>query len=213
MLRCPAPVPCEAARVGAFFFALSAYWGCVVVGLAPMVAHVMQGDLIGLAWVAGVVLGGVGLVRGIRSALSHTDQIRWDSLAWSSGVLGLGFYILVHRSTALAASPFGSDATRAVLLSWMASNGLNLWLQLRDHIRLPHLPRLRRPAPAAERQPLRIVRLFIIGGATAQGVSEAPALAPARASPELIQHNGKLYIEDNGTLVPLRDRQTVKVRR
>jgi hypothetical protein len=226
--------PCETARPGAMLLTYALYW-LAVVGLSPMLAHVQAGDMAGVVWSAMAGLGAVGLAWGITEALSHDDKMRPGSLLWSIGVLTLGVLALNNGW-------YGNDAayhyhfSRAVWLGWMASNAINIWLQLRGRLRLRRRPAgvgtrpgPRRPVVAVQRSRAPRLSRYVRVTETleeSEGGIDAPEIArlldllsgernasPPGSAPELIQHNGKLYIEHDGKLVPLREPDTVPVDR
>jgi hypothetical protein len=90
----------------------------------------MQGDALGIFWALAGGLGIAGLVAGIGAALTHDDPVRGDSLVWSVGVVGLGIYALRHQWV-LTDTAFNYHLTRALWLGWMASNAVNVVLNLR----------------------------------------------------------------------------------
>ena len=198
MPLCPETPPCEAARIGAFVVTYAIYVAWLY-GLGPMLALVMQGNGLGILW-AGV--GGLGLgslIGGIGSALTHEDPFRAGSFVWSVGVIGLGLYALQHHWV-LTDSAFNYHASVAFWLGWMASNAVNLWLQLRGRFRLSRRP-VRGPTsirePRAPR-PSRYVRItetldeFEEGhGIEALPLTRRGAMRmPPRGAPDVVEHDG-----------------------
>jgi hypothetical protein len=137
MYSCPAGEPCHLARVGAFLLTLSIYaavWPQVFFGASfdVVISKLVAGDIFSAKglWGALLVLGVGTLAAGLRAMLSHDDPIDWQSLCWSGGVIALALWAISHEWY-LTDSAVAWHASRALWLAWMASNGVNLWLQLR----------------------------------------------------------------------------------
>jgi hypothetical protein len=121
--------PCGMARVGACVTAWCVYW-LYVSGWSPMLANITRGDGDGVVWVLLAIFGFGGLWLGIREARRHHDMFNGESFLWSVAVLALGMFAL-RGGWYLDDSAFDWHLSRAFWFGWMASNAVNIWLQLR----------------------------------------------------------------------------------
>jgi hypothetical protein len=144
--------PCKEGRVGAFVTVLCLCFALELGGLPSMLAQVKAGVPFAIGW---AILAGCGvllLIEGVRQALTHDDSFEGGSFLYSVCVIGLSVYGLTHHWYLTDGST--AAFSRALWLSWGASNLFNVWLQLRGQLRG------RRPAaPAPEiQQPRRAGR-------------------------------------------------------
>jgi hypothetical protein len=219
MMSCP----CGEARIGAFLLTAAFYWMSVV-GLSPMLAHVAHLDPAGIGWALLSGAGVICIVTGLTAAFTHDDPIRPGSFIWSAGVITLCGYALLHN-WALPDSDY--HVMHGFWLSWMASNVVNLWLQLRgsfgrrrpamaiQELAQPGVPTLRRR---------RRVRAEWLEEFESYGVDAGHVLPPdiAAALPgrlhDLIEHDDALpelvYEKRGDTFVPVRlpERQRLTLR-
>lgn len=110
----------NAARNGGAAFVASAVW----LGFA----------LLGLCW----------SVTGYRATLTHVDPVNSVSVTYSAGVIALCWWLL--RNVLSPGDDVLVEIGRALVVAWIGSNAVNLWLQLRG--RFPGKLPLRQPQPA-----------------------------------------------------------------
>jgi hypothetical protein len=222
---CPETPPCEAARYGACFSAYALYMAWLS-GLPPMIALVEHGNALGIAWAVFGGLGIAGLVAGVGAALTHDDPFRPRSFLWSVGVIALGSYALLH-GWVLTDSAFDYHLTTALWLGWMASNLVNVLLNLRGFF-LPRRPRfvdgVARPVP--RRAPLlrrRRVSTEWIEEIEIRGIDAGDfplpgdVHLPSGVLPDLIAPGGPVpqirYVKHGDTFVPVPVPDAVPVQR
>jgi hypothetical protein len=129
--------PCGAARIGACLLTWCLYmalWSSVFFSesFGGVLAQARAFDVT-IGMIAWAVLAGMGfywLTLGMSAALSHEDEFRLGSFVWSVGV------ILLVGQRFLAVPAGGKDLYfhifRMLLAGWLASNAVNIWLQLRS---------------------------------------------------------------------------------
>jgi hypothetical protein len=184
-----------------------------------MLAQVEQGDPFGIAWAAFAILGVANLLIGIGSALTHEDDFRLGSFVWSVGVMALGAYALTHKWV-LTDSADSYHYSYAFWLGWMASNAVNLWLQLRGWVgqRQPVMP-LEQPQQTRLHRRRRIRTEWLeefeahdIDAGQLQidqlhHAEYSPLHLPFPAAPGVIEHAGDasqlVYVKQGNTFVPL----------
>ncbi len=149
MDRCP----CVSARHGAFVVGLCAYaairshaffgQSAMFIANAAHNGNVAAFVVAGL-WLALALLGLCWAVAGYRATLTHVDPVNSLSVIYSAGVIALCWWLL--QNVLSPALDLLDEAGRAFAAAWIASNAVNLWLQLRGLFpgKLP----LRQPQPA-----------------------------------------------------------------
>lgn len=202
--------------MGAVLLTFAAYW-LSLTGLSPMFAQIAHGDP---AAVAVAVMAGAGVIcaaAGLAAAFTHDDPFRVESFVWSVAVLTLGVYALRHHWV-LTDSACAYHASRACWFAWMASNAVNVWLQLRGSfgrrqpvvtMQRPQVPRLRRRRVTTEwleELEGRGIEPCVLAGNSAVQL-------PHRISPDVIEQGGALpelvYVKRGDAFVPIPDAMPV----
>jgi hypothetical protein len=209
---------CQAGRVGAFCLTFGLYWILAWLGVSYTEAHLFDMDH-GATIVPVVIagLGALGVLGGIREALSHDDGINEASVAWSVWLGGLAGWALWH-GWFLDGKAWGFHLSRAFWLALLASEVFNLWLNFRGVLRRsrpaqsPNINSILSddPKPLARhrlRRSRTIKVVEVIEGdreSLAHHLgSNTPYYAPPHASP-LIGSDGRpvpqlLYVKDEAT--------------
>jgi hypothetical protein len=125
--------PCKEGRVGAFVTVLCICFALELGGLPLMLAQVKAGVPFAIGWAIFAGCGVLLLIEGVRQALTHNDSFEGGSFLYSVGVIGLSVYGLTHHWYLTDGST--AAFSRALWLSWGASNLFNVWLQLRGQLR------------------------------------------------------------------------------
>jgi hypothetical protein len=99
------------------------------------------------AWAAAAALGFWWFVSGIHAGLTHADPIRIRSLLWSLLAIGMALR-LMWLGSQIAGGPMYHANMQAAALGWLASNGLNVWLQLRGFRLWSRMLKAVRPKPS-----------------------------------------------------------------
>jgi hypothetical protein len=240
---CPPVCPCRPARAGVALLTwcvYSAAFAPVFFGasFAAVFAAAMKGN-VPVLWTGIALLGLGSLYGGIHEIRRHGHDMHLDSVAWSVLVVAGVTYRLTIMPDSLIGSPdaLGSPVSaldfhlvRMFLAGWGVSNAFNLGLQFRNVFRRRRpVVAAARPGPrgpvAVQRSRLPLLSRYVRVTETLEEIEgealpvyppvmgNSAALPAARASAEIIQHNGKLYIEHDGKLVPLREPDAVPVDR
>jgi hypothetical protein len=178
------------------------YW-LYAAGWPVLHAGIARGDGAGVLWALLAVFGLGALVLGLRESLFHTDALDGLSLLWSAIVITLCVFALRDGWFLEAA---GYDVCRAFWYGWLASNAVNLWLQLRG------MRRRDEPATApafgfffARRRQTTISWSEEI---KMQGTAPPPAMAPVRSSPVSERRAPPppeiVYVKEGDAFVPMR---------
>jgi hypothetical protein len=123
--------PCNYGRLGAFLTTAAIYLAFQFGGIAAMIDLALAGNIIGIAWAVGAVLGVGNLFVGISEALSHDDGFEAGSVIFSGGVIGLAAWGLEHHWY-LSGGPVWLHLSRAAWFGLIGSEVFNIWLNLRN---------------------------------------------------------------------------------
>jgi hypothetical protein len=163
-------------------------------------------------WALLAIFGIGSLALGVRAAFMHRDAFYGEGFLWSVLVLALGVFALRNRWY-LDADALEVDLSRGFWFGWMASNGFNIWLQLRglvgDHcgsVPEPDSPHIlfsqRETRLRTERYEQVTTRRMNLAA------DEVPDQAPARVIPPAIEHQAVapeiLYVKEGDQFVPVR---------
>lgn len=148
MDRCP----CVSARHGAFVLGLCAYvairshaffgQSAMFMANAARNGNATAFVVVGL-WLALALFGLCWGIAGYRATLTHVEPVSL-SVIYSASVIALCWWLL--QNVLSPALDWLDEAGRAFAAAWIASNAVNLWLQLRGL--LPNNLPVREPQPA-----------------------------------------------------------------
>lgn len=178
MDRCP----CVSARHGAFVLGLCAYaairsqaffgQSAMFIANAAHNGNAAAFVVAGL-WLALALFGLCWAVAGYRATLTHFDPVNSLSVIYSVGVIALCWWLLQS-----VLSPGGDvlvEIGRAFAVAWIASNAVNLWLQLRGLFsgKLPQ--RQPQPAPVSGIVPPAVRALQVLAACQAAEIDRLMA--------------------------------------
>jgi len=128
--------PCQYGRLGAFTSACCIYWVWAVGGPPVMLAGLYSGNLGAIGWAIAAVFGVGWLLIGVFDALSHDDDFVPQSVLWSISAVALATYGIWHDWYVIG-DPLLFHLSRAAWFGWIASEALNIWLNMRGFPRIP----------------------------------------------------------------------------
>jgi hypothetical protein len=214
---------CVQGRYGAGALAWAIYYTYLEGGLRALLSLLLAGEPGAILEAAVGLVGGAMMFVGVREALSHDDEFDMWSFLYSAGAVGLALYAM-QQGWFLTGSPSLWRISHGIWLGLLASNGFNLWLQLRgprhavrsepvSPARSPNINSimLDDPQPVARHRLRRSRTIKIVEVIEGQGVeslarhlgANTPYYPPPHASP-VIGRDGRpvpqiLYVQDEET--------------